>query len=296
MKRLSPIRKCASAAHEFGAAERSLFGSLSRRGFTLMETLVALGLCGLIVASVGTSLELYWRFSSLSRERVTASQVQRGVVEDLTSDLRTAVPLDLQTLSSPEPADSPAALQGMMPGSAGAGVSMFLNVSEQMLSLTSDDRQPVQFFGSPNALAILTEHNNSRFAAHSSGSYRSVRQQHVVWWLNQGASVRLPLSAVGPRADFTTLTASNVAHGLVRVERPFSQAPNSERKVRPQLISEDITAIRFRYFDGQQWLDEWDSLRQLAIPEAVEVQLTFQNSTSAPQRIVMHLPQANRRR
>jgi type II secretory pathway pseudopilin PulG len=293
MKRLVPCRRHLEVSLEAVAADRAISAQPSRLGFTLMETLVALGLCGLIVASVGTSLELYWRFSTLSRERVTASQVQRGVVEDLTSDLRTAVPLVLQNAP---PIKLPAASQPVRPGSGGAGAEMFLNVTEQMLSLTSDERQPVHFFGSANAVAMLTEHNNPRFAASNISGYRTIRQQHVVWWLHNGQSIRLPLSAVGPRTDFTTLTAGEVTHGLVRVEWPFYQTQNTERDVPPLLISADVTALRLRYFDGAQWLSEWNSLRQLAIPEAVEVQLTFRDQPSSPQRFVMQLPQAERRR
>lgn len=296
MKRLSSRGRNSGVLRGAVACVQCESGQVLRCGFTLMETLVALGLCGLIVASVGTSLQMYWRFSTLSRERITASQVQRGVVEDLTSDLRTAVPLGLQNAT---PSQLPESLSARRPESSGSpevGTAMFLSVTEQMLNLISDNRQPIHFFGSVDALAIFTEHNNPRFAAHSAGSDRGVRRQHVVWWVHDGRSLRLPLSAIGPRAEFTSLTANDVASGLVRAERPFGQTRNSGRDAPPLLISADVTALRLRYFDGTEWLSEWDSLSQVALPEAVEIQLTFRDQPSSPQRFVIYLPQADRRR
>ncbi len=59
-----------------------------RPAFTLLETLVALALLGMIMASVSASIDLYWKYRTLSRERISAAQILRGVMEDLSCDLR----------------------------------------------------------------------------------------------------------------------------------------------------------------------------------------------------------------
>ena len=69
------------------------------------------------------------------------------------------------------------------------------------------------------------------------------------------------------------------------------------------LISPQVRAIRFRYLDGQDWKDRWDSVAQHALPTAVEVTLTWilsDRSESSPlqlaeevRRFVIRLPQAS---
>ena len=52
-----------------------------RRAFTLMETLAALAILGLVVSSLSASLHLYWKYRSLSRSQITIAQLQRGIIE-----------------------------------------------------------------------------------------------------------------------------------------------------------------------------------------------------------------------
>ncbi|MBT3278579.1 MAG: prepilin-type N-terminal cleavage/methylation domain-containing protein [Phycisphaerales bacterium] len=47
----------------------------------------------------------------------------------------------------------------------------------------------------------------------------------------------------------------------------------AEDRITVQLLSESIRYLRLRYFDGQEWLDEWEDTA--SIPVAVEVSLGF---------------------
>jgi hypothetical protein len=38
-----------------------------------------------------------------------------------------------------------------------------------------------------------------------------------------------------------------------------------------ELLAPEVTDIQFRYFDGSEWLDQWDSTEQNGLPVAVEV-------------------------
>jgi len=54
--------------------------------------------------------------------------------------------------------------------------------------------------------------------------------------------------------------------------------PNPEDKDPPggllNVVAQDIISFEIRYFDGEDWLDEW-SERMVALPELVEVNLTW---------------------
>ena len=99
-----------------------------RRAFTLMETLAALAILGLVVSSLSASLHLYWKYRSLSRSQITIAQLQRGIIDDLTSDLR-------MTLQDPVAvrAASMVAADRSESFTENPGSERFLNVTEQVL-------------------------------------------------------------------------------------------------------------------------------------------------------------------
>jgi type II secretion system protein J len=62
-------------------------------------------------------------------------------------------------------------------------------------------------------------------------------------------------------------------HGLLR-ERPLELTPPNgpvHRDEDVMGIADNVAYINFRYFDGTQWLDSWDSTQTKNLPQAVEV-------------------------
>ncbi|MBV8878889.1 MAG: prepilin-type N-terminal cleavage/methylation domain-containing protein [Planctomycetaceae bacterium] len=62
-------------------------------------------------------------------------------------------------------------------------------------------------------------------------------------------------------------------HGFVR-ERPLELTPVNGPVRRDESISEvsaDVVFVNFRYFDGSDWLESWDSTQVRKLPKAVEV-------------------------
>lgn len=63
------------------------------------------------------------------------------------------------------------------------------------------------------------------------------------------------------------------ASGFVR-ERPVELTPVSGPVHRDESVGEiakDVVFINFRYFDGSEWLESWDSTQTMKLPKAVEV-------------------------
>jgi len=289
MRRPSPHRS------EVGRKEQPL-------GFTLLETLVALALLSMIMASMGASINLYWKYRTLSRARVTSSQLMRGLIEDLTSDLRSTVAISVPPLlddqnqpgqsssSRPLPNEVNTAIAS---GMAPAGMEQQLRVQEQHLNLQRNDvGQPVHFIGTRTSLAFLSEQESPRFF--QTREYHARRQHHIAWWVNEGRPLRLPLSQAGPRKIQESLEATGLPAGLVRVTKTFgtSTADSKATSGLGTLLSEDVESLAFRYFDGEQWLHEWDSSQRFAIPEAVEIRVMLKQQPNERSAFVVWIPQA----
>lgn len=260
----------------------TIAGGHRRFAFTLMETMVALALLGMIMMSVGTSITLYWKYRTLSRDRVVSAQILRGLLDDLTSDLRSvSAPILIPSGGETElPEDLRAAIAA---GAAPAGLERILRVQEQQLNLGGAADRPIALAGTNHSLAILTEHDSPRFEA-AADSDVAFPERHVVWWVNSGSPLRVSLSHSGSRLSSTPVTAGDLAHGLVRLVHPFPQ--DSSLKSQPVLVSHRVASIAFRYFDGNQWVTEWNSWQQFGLPRAVEVTVTLQPPDNARRAIV----------
>jgi prepilin-type N-terminal cleavage/methylation domain-containing protein len=263
-------------------------GRHRRSAFTLMETMVALALLGMIMMSVGTSLTLYWKYRTLSRDRVISAQILRGLLDDLTSDLRSVSASN--AISSGNHMEIPENVQAALAtGAAPAGLERTLRVQEQQLNLGSMQDSPIALVGTSQSLSILTEHDNPRFDATSEGP-STFPERHVVWWMNSGSPVRISLSHAGPQISSTTVTAGDQPHGLVRLVQPFPQ--DSSLKTRPVLVSRHVSSIAFRYYDGSQWVTDWNSWQRSGLPAAVEVTLTMKSPDNGSDTFVIEIPQS----
>lgn len=66
---------------------------------------------------------------------------------------------------------------------------------------------------------------------------------------------------------------TRTAHGLVR-ERPLELTPVNGPVRRDESVVEvsaDVAFVNFRFFDGSDWLESWDSTQTRKLPKAVEV-------------------------
>ncbi len=254
----------------------------SRTAFTLIETFVALALLGLIIGSVSTSLNLYWKYRSTSQQRVASSQIFRGVLEDLTTDLRSASPMPTAVQKPPNiPVVGFGPPLNMTPM-----IEKTLKVQEQLLNLTNDEKRPIHFVGTSAWMSFLTVHQNSRFD--DSTIKGSDQRRHIIWWWNNRSPISVPFAVSGPRQISGSVASPDSLTGVARAVRSFS----SEATI-TSLVSQRVSSMSFRYFDGTAWTQQWNSFDSSGLPQAVEVTISIQSdgSTNVVQTFIIDLPQ-----
>ena len=254
-----------------------------------METLAALAILGLVVSSLSASLHLYWKYRSVSRSQITVAQLQRGIIDDLTSDLR----MTLQDPVAVRAASIVAAARSKSV-TGNPGGERFLNVTEQVLELPIDLRsQPVHLVGTSQSLALLHDQMNPRFDPARS-NYQAAGLSHIVWWVNREGAIRLPLFHSGPQLITVAVNALEKRRGLIRKARKDSGGSASSTSGEDEwLVAADVTGLRLRYFDGEDWRTEWNSFQQQALPLAVEVGVTIEGGPGQGTPVVIWLPQAS---
>jgi len=83
--------------------------------------------------------------------------------------------------------------------------------------------------------------------------------------------------------------AAGQRHGLVRreLDRAWAcyaaeQGQLEQIDLNLEPIAPEVAGVEFRYFDGQQWLEAWDSQAQGCLPTAVEITLIVARTQPGP--------------
>lgn len=256
-----------------------------RIGFTLIETLVAVSLCGVLLAAAYTAIGLYWKHRSLSQQRIASAQVLRAVVEDITLDCRSAVPeRHAKPLDEDDETSQNNAQEKLI-------TEEEFRTRLRLLGIMSSG-EPIHFYGRSDVLLLLTSYDSTRFPQRRPGQ----RLRHVVWFVNQQNPVRVPVT-VGDKPVTQEISLPDQPPGLTRLELDVNSATLQSDTVSPRTnepsLCDDVVSIQFEYFDGEGWIDQWSTSDVRRLPEAIRVQLQLRNQTTTHEAVVIRLPQSH---
>jgi hypothetical protein len=257
--------------------DRSLLLPQARRrarasGFTLLEVVLASALCAVLVTAAFQAAHLNWRYRLAGEEAIRESRIEFGILEDLTLDLRGAVP--------------PPTPRAITTSSGSAG-SLDENGAhhEQFLDLQKEPRiQHTHFYGTRDAILFLRTTPNPRFPD-SSGN---VAVGQVVWGSSSASGSRLLWGMSGHQPRYRRMEAQ--PGGLLR--STWSIQPKQPAQQDSTVIDEAVRTAAFRYFDGMSWQTDWNSHAAGRLPCAVEITIRRSGDSDTTQTCVIHLPQA----
>ena len=297
-----------------------------RRGFSLLELILALGLTVIVVSAITTAIRLYMFQLQQRQKEIESKQISRGVMRMVASDLRAAIqykPEDYSGLENLIASQSLSGLGGEIPG---------LDTEADAEDVDADDLEQtiLDAVAAGGGAGGAEQEDGGGDAAggseatgdSASGEEGEVEEEEELgrptligdnYFIRtdisrlprldeynplisrRGEEERLPSDVKTVTYFFSSArpeTAEALADdsfgakgGLYRrqidraVEAFQSGEDNVEIVVQPdeysELISPEISEIQFRYWDGEEWLAEWNSEEQGGFPVAIEVQVVI---------------------
>ena len=267
----------------------------SKHGFTLFEVLAALGLSAMVMMMVASALQLHLRMTDTRRDNVENAQLARAILRHFTNDLRAAVYVDAETIEAAQVAtdssldDEAAGVGDGETGSAAlsddAAATGQIDPSTLAVPGLYGDLEQIQFDISrtTDAWATAPTDDTAVVAADLAPKPRGSLQT-VAYYLNaaQTSTATPSYPAVSSTGQSTTAGAATDGGGLFRqvVDQPIASwaiesGGQADLGFYAELLAPEVISITFRYFDGTQWVESWDSYQQGGLPVAIEVTIVL---------------------
>lgn len=265
------------------------------RGFTLLEVILALALGSILLAAVWSSLELFWRYSDAGREESDQLQISRAVFQAIERDLRSTIPLPPAASSSTTGSSSTtsgnsttgnSSATSSSGGTSGNTSGTTSSTGDTSSSSTTTSTavsavSPIHFVGDDAAFvcqSLLPQSLEQASLAASMQGAPAFRRD--LQWVGWSASGKLPANTPtgSPVPPPPTLEEVDGRPQVVRWQMDVlgdQSNPNQQPEsfpVPPEVIPE-LLRLRFRYFDGIEWLETWDSDLAGGLPYAVEIEI-----------------------
>ncbi len=246
--------------HTAGAAS-----SNRRQGFTLLELMLSIGLTSILMAAVYGAMSTYWNLAMDSQEEIERSQVARALLTMLAADIQSCTFAEQPDNTSSESDDDDSSTTT----TSEIGTSTYKN------GLIGTDRDLVLYTSHPDSSlnyvtateAVGTQDRNSDLLI-------------VRWLLADSAGGGLSAAIAQQNMGSGSGTIAGIARGSGGVTG-FGNAieQNDIALLADSTILEapEVENVLFEYFDGIDWLTEWDSSTLNAMPQAVRIELTLRN-------------------
>lgn len=291
-------------------------GEGARAAMTLLEVLLALALAMLVLLGLSMAIDSHLRAVDRSRRHVEQALLARSLLHRIADDIRSAIRYDPQNIRALVPQLSTPSLEDLA-AQSGLGEMDFSDIEDpEATAAETTEPPPVPgIYGNRYELYIdlsrlprLDQFQYELTAAEGSPILdRTSDVKRVAYYV-----VRPEITAVAEATD--ALSRS----GLVRweLDRAVSllaaeegTLTDVERQLEP--LAPEVQSIEFEYFDGQQWVDEWDSDAMGGLPVAIRLALAlapdetskrgggiwgmFSSGSTAPSepiiyRMLVHLP------
>lgn len=281
-KSFRPLRvRCSTRRPRTGLGNRlAKLPKAVSSGFTLLETMLALGISALLMTGIYAAIDQSWRTAASGREEMERAQLARALIHRLEADIRAI------TFVAPPPAEEEETSASTTTNPSSSGTS---STSESSTSESDTTEETT-----PNSRSIGIRGTDVRMEMSIARARRDLlpgtNSASVA-----GQSGATPTGAAATPTNtslrtsdlryvsysFLAAGAANV-NGLVRTEGDRMAVEELEAKgaaatniTNLQVLAPEVATFAVRYFDGRIWSATWDSEIAGRIPRAVEISFRF---------------------
>ena len=273
-----------------------------KHGFTLFELLISLSLMGVILALIGTATSLY--LDTLDKRRADSEEAQlaRAVLRQISNDLKSTVQyegVDVEAgLEGLEGLDG--LLDGGLDGMDMSGMGDLLggdlsgmldppsNETENTTNIAETAGLPESpgLYGNQYELMIdvsrlpRQEEYQVLYNPQQTASIADIPSdvKTVTYYVRPESTSGSSQSVAGFRLE-NEFTAGLIRRQVDRATGRFAIASGNAigLQSKDRLLAPEVQSIEFMYWNGYEWLPEWDSDVMAGIPVAVQVLLSMRS-------------------
>jgi len=260
-----------------------------RNAFTLLEVILASALAAVIMVAIGGAIQFFLIQVKESESSIEQTQVGRAVMALIERDLRSIAwraDIDFSSVEALAADTAGAGLDSATDLAADAGVDISgfdassLQGNTEDLASSTVLPTTIGLFGNATELQIdisripRIDEYDPQYTGFRSGELGDIPSdvKTVTYFLLLPGTSNLGHGTVGDAG------ITEVQFGLVRreLDRAITQYAMNEGNIdaldaSAEIIAPEVSLINFRYYDGLEWWEEWDSEEMGGLPMAVEV-------------------------
>jgi hypothetical protein len=242
----------------------------------LLEILLALGLMLLLIAAVSQSMTIFLRLSTLGREETEQAQIARGVLQQFDKDIGsiTFTPADKEDFASDDfGGEEVAAEDGFDDGfeddldeaAAPPVETGILGTSEELILYINRPDRRMEYVDRDVAVSPL-----ERVGDALTVYYYMCRENGT------GVSAEFAREVAPPGLSRDSIGLARMEGDRTTLNKAIAENDTDPQVEASTLLAEEVTSLRFRYYSGGEWLDEWDTMETNSLPQAIEIVISVQ--------------------
>jgi prepilin-type N-terminal cleavage/methylation domain-containing protein len=223
-------------------------GPSARRGFTLLEVLLAMAIGLLLLAALYVAIDLQLKFAETGRDVVQQSVLARSLLARIHNDVAASLgPPDMGRLLSSSSSSSSQSGQGSQTTQGQAGQTSQPSQTTPTTSAVPSATFTLAVQGDAERLTLfVTRLPQSPRLQNLSGSNSEEPisdMRRITYWLAGGGAEPMGLA----RQEITLVTSDDA-----------TAAPEEVGDEASFVIAEEVKSLSFSYFDGQNWVESWE--------------------------------------
>ncbi len=247
-----------------------------RSGYSLLELILAMALTVIVMSGVATAINLYMVQLAKQQARVERELVSRNSLEMMARDIRSAIQYKATDFGG---LNTLLETQALMFGSIEERAEEDIVYDEEVVSF-----RPTML-GTSNSIMVDIS-RLPRLDQYNPLTEKASERDSTVSDIKTVAYFFSPIT--GGYDPNVSRRENEITGGMYRreIDRAVANFRGEEAlKIQPdefaQLVASEIAEIGFRYFDGNDWADAWDSENEGGFPRAIEISIVVDPQRSS---------------